>query len=64
MDNNGEEMEIDLLRLLTALWRKAWVIALATVIFGACCLVCTALFIKPKYKAEAMMYVNSSNIDC
>ena len=62
MNNNGEEMEIDLLRLLTALWRKAWVIALATVIFGACCLVCTALFIKPKYKAEAMMYVNSSNI--
>lgn len=62
MNNNGEEMEIDLLRLLTALWRKAWVIALVTVIFGACCLVCTALFIKPKYKAEAMMYVNSSNI--
>lgn len=55
-------MEIDLLRLLNALWRKAWAIVLAAAIFGACFLGYTALFVKPLYKAEALMYVNSSNI--
>ena len=62
MNNNTEEIEIDLLRLLGALWRKAWAIALAAVIFGGSFLLGTALFIKPLYKAEALMYVNSSNI--
>lgn len=62
MNNNTEELEIDLLRLFSALWRKAWAIALAAVIFGGSFLLGTALFIKPLYKAEALMYVNSSNI--
>lgn len=60
--NNNEEMEIDLLRLLQALWRKAWAIILAAVIFGAGSLGFTAMFVTPLYKAEALMYVNSSNI--
>lgn len=62
MNNNHEEVEIDLLRLLNALWKKAWAIALAAAIFGICSLGFTAMFIKPLYKAEALMYVNSSNI--
>jgi len=62
MNNTNGEMEIDLLRLLQALWRKAWAIVLAAAIFGASFLLGTALFIKPLYKAEALMYVNSSNI--
>lgn len=62
MNNNNEEMEIDLLRLLHALWRKAWAIVLAAAIFGSCFLAGTALFVKPLYKANALMYVNSSNI--
>lgn len=62
MNNTNDEMEIDLLRLLQALWRKAWAILLATAIFATAFLAGTALFIKPKYKAAALMYVNSSNI--
>ena len=62
MNNNHEEMEIDLLRLIQALWRKAWAIVLVAAIFGSCFLAGTAMFIKPKYKANALMYVNSSNI--
>jgi len=62
MNNTNEEMEIDLLRLVQALWRKAWAIILAAVMFGGCFFAGTALLIKPKYKAEALMYVNSSNI--
>lgn len=60
--NNNDEMEIDLLRLLQTLWRKAWALVLAAVIFGAGSLAVTAMFVPPKYKAEALMYVNSSNI--
>lgn len=62
MNNGNEELEIDLLKLLNALWRKAWAILLAAAVFGAATLSFTAAFITPKYKAEALMYVNSSNI--
>jgi len=62
MNNTNDELEIDLLRLIQALWRKAWLIILVTAIFGIAALAGTALFVKPTYKAEALMYVNSSNI--
>lgn len=63
MENrNDEEMEIDLLKLAKALWRRAWAIMLAAVIFGGAALTYTAIFVTPLYKAEALMYVNSSNI--
>lgn len=62
MNNNEEEIEIDLMRLLKALWKKAWAIALTAAIFGTAVLACTAFFVKPLYKAQALMYVNSSNI--
>lgn len=60
--NENQELEIDLLQLVRALWRKAWVIILATLVFGATVFAGTAIFIQPKYRAEALMYVNSSNI--
>ncbi len=63
MENrNDDEMEIDLLKLARALWRRAWAIMLAAVIFGGAALTYTAIFVTPLYKAEALMYVNSSNI--
>ena len=62
MNNTNDEIEIDLMRLFQALWRKAWLIVLVTVLFGAATLVGTALFVKPTYKSKALMYVNSSNI--
>lgn len=58
--NNNQEIEIDLLRLFRALWRKAWAIILVAVIFGSAFLVGSKLLIEPKYKAKALMYVNSS----
>lgn len=63
MENrNDDEMEIDLLKLAKALWRRAWAIMLAALIFGGAALTYTAIFVTPLYKAEALMYVNSSNI--
>ena len=59
---NRNEETIDLLQLAAALWKKAWVIALTAAVFGIAALLYTVMFIKPLYKAEALMYVNSSNI--
>lgn len=57
-----QELEIDVLELARALWKKAWAILLAAVIFAGSFLACTVVFIKPKYTAQTLLYVNSSNI--
>lgn len=63
MENRNEsELEIDVLKLLQSMWRKAWVILLVTILAGSAAFAGTAIFIRPKYRAEALMYVNSSNI--
>lgn len=53
MNKNVENdaLEIDLLQLARALWQKAWVIALVTVICTGAALGFTAVFICPLYKA-------------
>lgn len=58
--NNNDEMEIDLLELMGALWKKIWAIILATVMFAAAALAGTVFFVAPKYEAQALMYVNST----
>ena len=56
---NGQE-EIDLLKLLRALWRKAWFIVAAAVLGGAIFLVYTVFFITPQYRSTALLYVNNA----
>lgn len=58
-DNN--EIEIDLLHLIKILWKKAWVIALCTILLGAIVFSYAFFFITPQYQAKAMMYVNNSS---
>ena len=57
-----QELEIDVLELARALWKKAWAILLVAVIVAGSVLACTVVFIKPKYTAQSLLYVNSSNI--
>ncbi|SCW59411.1 Capsular polysaccharide biosynthesis protein [Ruminococcaceae bacterium YRB3002] len=59
---NGQE-EIDLLKLLQALWKKAWLIVLAAIIGGAAFLLYTIFFVTPLYTSSALLYVNNSTID-
>lgn len=59
---NNEEFEIDLLKVFQTLWKKAWAIILSASIFGGVFLGWSALLVEPLYKAESLMYVNSSNI--
>lgn len=61
MNNNGE-VEVDLFQMAQALWRRAWTIILVSAIFAVGTLGITAFFVRPLYKAEALMYVNSNDI--
>ena len=62
MNNETGELEIDLLRMAQALWKKAVGIVIAGVLAAVVALGYTAFFVTPLYKAEALMYVNSNNI--
>jgi len=55
-------IEIDLLRLGAALWRRAWAIVLAALLFGAAGFSCACFLVTPMYQATALMYVNNSSI--
>ena len=62
MNKSGEYYEIDLLQLLRLLWRKAWIIALSAAVGGVAAFCIAAFAITPKYEAQAMLYVNNSDI--
>ena len=60
--NQEQEYEIDLLELLRAMWSHIVAIVLTAVVCAGLALGYTAVFVTPKYKANALMYVNSSDI--
>lgn len=55
-------IEIDLLRLAGALWRRAWAILLAMLLFAGATFSYAYFMITPMYRASALMYVNNSSI--
>ena len=61
-NSTDNEMVIDLVQLAKALWRRAWAIVLAMVIFGAAAFSYAYFLITPLYKASAMLYVNNSSL--
>ena len=58
---NNDEIEIDLIKLFKALWRKALVIILVAVLFASATFAATLFFISPAYDATASIYVNNSS---
>ena len=62
MENQRDYTEIDLLRLIGVLWRRAWVIVLAMLLCGAAAFAYTYFLITPLYRSSALMYVNNSSI--
>ena len=60
--NNNDEIEIDLLKLFRALWKKALIIILVAVIFASCAFAFTLTMITPTYQATVSFYVNNSSI--
>lgn len=57
---NDSEIEIDLIKLLKAVWTKIWIVAGASVIGAALALLITFFFITPQYKSSVMFYVNNT----
>lgn len=60
MDKSEVYREVDLITLLRALWRRSWVIVLATVAAGAVCFAWAQFLIAPTYEASALLYVNNT----
>jgi len=61
MNNKNDEIEIDLIKLFQALWRKALIIILVAVLFASAAFAGTLFFIDPSYDATASFYVNNSS---
>ena len=57
-----QDYEIDLLDLAKAMWSHIVAIVLAAVVCAGLALGYTKLLITPTYKANALLYVNSSDI--
>ena len=59
--NSNEFYELDLIRWLRALWRRAWAIILAAIIGGGAAFAYASFVVTPLYEAETLMYVNNSS---
>ncbi len=57
MNNNNNEIEIDLLRLVKAIWKKAWAVGIVTVLCGALAFCITVLLITPMYQSSVGFYI-------
>ena len=62
MAEENDYIEIDLVRLLSALWRHFWIILLSMVIFGAAGFGYANYLITPLYQSDVQMYVNNTDI--
>ena len=60
---NREMIEIDLKRLLLALWRRAWIILLVSAVFATLAYGYARFFITPTYAATTKFYVNNNYVD-
>ena len=58
----GEGTEIDLKRLFDAIWHRAWVILVISVLCGALTFLGTFYLITPKYQSSAKFYVNNTSL--
>ncbi len=57
-----EYIEIDVQRIIGALWHRLWLVILSAVLAAVLTFVVVFYFVTPKYQASAMFYVNNSDI--
>lgn len=60
--DKNEKMEIDIQRLIGAVWSRAWIVVLVSVLCAVITFLGTFYFVTPMYKSSAMFYVNNSNL--
>ena len=61
MNRNNDEIEIDLIALFRALWRRALIIIFVAVLIAAAAFAYTLFLVSPSYDATASFYVNNSS---
>jgi len=61
-NNQNDEIEIDLSRLIGALLDKAWLIGIVSMVCAVALFLGTFFFITPQYQSTAMFYVNNSSL--
>lgn len=59
--NNRDYYSVDLLQIIKSLWKKAWIIAVVTVLSGILGFCVAAFGITPKYSSSVMLYVNNGD---
>lgn len=62
MNDQKDAIEIDLLALAQAVWKKIWLVLASVVIGSAAAFVFAAFLITPLYQSKSMLYVNNSSI--
>ena len=60
MNKSDACREVDMITLMSALWRRAWIIALISVVLGSIYFAWARFLITPTYEASALMYVNNT----
>ena len=60
MEKDQDIIEIDLLALARAVWKRIWLVILAVILGSAAAFSYAAFLVTPLYEAKAMMYVNNS----
>jgi len=58
---NNDEIEIDLFKIISALWKNSLAIILVALLSGLLFFGVSFIFISPKYEATASFYVNNSS---
>lgn len=63
MINKATELsDVNLKRILTAIFQKLWLVIVAAIACATIVLVATKLWVTPQYQASAVFYVNNSSI--
>lgn len=60
-ENGVESQEIDILRLLSAIWHRAWLVVVAAILCGAAAFSYATFYITPMYQSSTMLYVNNGS---
>ena len=62
MSNTQEIIELNIMQIVSAVWKRIVAVILTALLFGAAACSATYFFITPTYQASALLYVNNSSI--
>lgn len=57
-----QEMEVDFQRVMRALWKRSWLIAVVAIVTAVVSFLGTFFFVTPQYESSAMFYVNNNSV--